>query len=130
MSIQIFSNALYVGQVSSEHGQLGWISSFTNNRIGRIEIDWGDDDNADHLAYAYKGEECVANIALDRYIPNEGHILRRDTRIGKIVFESPGTYAVYLGAKKVGTVTSTGDKVGAKHLILLGGGAAVVLLGI
>jgi hypothetical protein len=130
MPIQIFSTALYLGEVSTEHDELGWVNTFAANRIGRVEIDWGDDEEADHLAYVYRGEDCIANILLDRYLPNEGQIMRRESKIGKIVFESSGTYAVYRDAKLVGKVKSSGEGVNSKHLILLGGGGAVVLLGI
>ncbi|HTX92518.1 MAG TPA: hypothetical protein VMC09_15000 [Anaerolineales bacterium] len=130
MSIQIFSPALYLGEVSTEHGQLGWINTFASNRIGRVEIDWGDDEDADHLAYVYRGEECIANILLDRYLPNEGQIMRRDSKVGKIVYDSPGAFAVYRGDKLVGKVKSSGETITSKHLILFGGGGAVVLLGI
>ena len=129
MPIQIFSTALYLGEVSTQHGELGWINTFAANRIGRIEIDWGDDDDSDHLAYVYRGNDCIANILLDRYLPNEGQIMRRDSKIGKIVFDSPGTYAVYRGTKMIGTVKNSGENVNGKHLILFGGGGAVVLLG-
>jgi hypothetical protein len=130
MPIQIFSTALFLGEVSTEHGELGWINTFASNRIGRVEIDWGDDDDSDHLAYVYRGEDCVANILLDRYLPNEGQIMRRESKVGKVVVDSPGTFAVYRGDKLVGKVKSTTEGTNSKHLILFGGGGAVVLLGI
>jgi hypothetical protein len=130
MPIQIFSTALYLGEVSTQHDKLGWVNTFAANRIGRIEIDWGDDDDSDHYAYVYRGEECVANILLDRYLPNEGQIMRRESKIGKIIYDSPGTYAVYRDQKLVGKVKSSGETINNKHLILFGGGGAIVLLGI
>ncbi len=73
MSIQVYSTALYLGEVNTE-GQLAWITDDSGQKVGRVEIDWGDDTNVDHLAYVYKGEECIANISLDRYMADVGQI--------------------------------------------------------
>ncbi len=130
MSIQVYSTALYMGEVTTE-GQLSWILNDSGQKVGRVEIDWGDDLNVDHLAFAYKGEECVANISLDRYMADVGKILRREDKIGEIRADPSGGYSVYRGTKLVGTIKYSGGGGGdSRHLILLGGGGAIVLLGI
>jgi len=127
MSIKVFSTALFLGEVDTERGDIGYINNDSNVRVGRVEIDWGDATNVDHLAYVYRGEECVANISLDRYMANVGQIMRRESKIGEIRLEASGGCSVYRGTKLVGTVKGGGSP---RHLILLGGGGAIVLLGI
>jgi hypothetical protein len=129
MSIQVYSTALFMGEVSTE-GQLSWITNDSGQRVGRVEIDWGDEMNVDHLAYVYKGEECVANISLDRYMADVGKILRRESKIGEIKADPAGGYSIIRGSKQVGTIKYSGGGGDSRHLILLGGGGAIVLLGI
>ena len=118
-----------MGEVSTE-GQLSWITNDSGQRVGRVEIDWGDEMNVDHLAYVYKGEECIANISLDRYMADVGQILRRESKIGEIRSDSSGGYSVYRGTKLIGTIKYSSGGGSSRHLILLGGGGAIVLLGI
>ncbi len=127
MSIQIYSTALFMGEVNQVRPDLASITNDSDQRVGHVEVDWGDENNVDHLAYVYRGEECVANISLDRYMPNVGQIVRRESKIGEIKLEASGDCSVYRGTKMIGTIKGGG---GAKSLILLGGGGAVVLLGI
>ncbi len=130
MSIQVYSTALYLGEVNTE-GQLAWITDDSGQKVGRVEIDWGDDTNVDHLAYVYKGEECIANISLDRYMADVGQIMRGANKVGEIRPNESGGCSVYRGAKLVGTVKfSSGGSESSRHLILQGGGGAIVLLGI
>jgi len=129
MSIHVYSTALFLGEVTTE-GQLAWITNDSGQRVGRVEIDWGDETNVDHLAYVYKGEECVANITLDRYMGDVGQIRRRENKIGEIRPDSSGGCGVYRGTKLVGTVKYSSGGGSSRHLILLGGGAAIVLIGI
>ncbi len=129
MSLQIYSTALFMGEVIVT-GDIGRINNDSGARVGRVEIDWGDENNVDHLAYVYRGEECVANVSLDRYMGNIGVILRRDSKIGEIRPDGSGNYSVFRGAKQVGTIKNTGEGGSSRHQILLGGGGAIVLLGI
>ena len=130
MAIQIFSNALYVGEIDAEYGELGWITDDANRYVGRIEIDWGDENQEDHIATVYKDDVVIATIVLDRYIPNRGQVFRREKKVGEIRLESPGNCSVYRGSKLVGIIKTTGKDVSDKHVILFGGGGAVVLLGL
>jgi hypothetical protein len=130
MNIQIYSTALYMGEVNSERNELGSILGDSGQRVGRVEIDWGDENNVDHLAYVYRGEDCVANISLDRYMADVGVILRRESKIGEIKRDANGTMSVYRGNKLLGTLKASDPGISNRHLILLGGGGAIVLLGI
>ena len=130
MKIQIYSTALFMGEVNSERNELGSITNDSGQRVGRVEIDWGDENNVDHLAYVYRGEDCVANVSLDRYMADVGVILRREAKIGEIKRDAAGAMAVYRGNKLVGTLKASDTGISSRHLILLGGGGAIVLLGI
>jgi hypothetical protein len=130
MNIQIYSTALYMGEVNSERNELGSILNDSGQRVGRVEIDWGDENNVDHLAYVYRGEDCVANISLDRYMADVGVILRRESRIGEIKRDPDGNMSVFRGNKLLGTLKASDSGISSRHLILLGGGGAIVLLGI
>jgi len=130
MGIQIYSTALFMGEVVSERNELGRIVNDGGQRVGRVEIDWGDDANVDHLAYVYRGEDCVAHVSLDRYMANVGIITRRENKIGEIRLGGDGTGLVFRGPKQLGIIKPTESGVSTRHLILLGGGGAIVLLGI
>jgi len=130
MAIQIYSTALFVGEIAEEFGELAWITDENGRVVGRIEIDWGDENQDDHIASVYKDDKLIVRIVLDRYIPNVGQVLRRDKKVGEVRLMTPGTCTVYRGSKLIGNIKTNGKDVSDKHLILFGGGGAAVLVGL
>lgn len=130
MAIQIYSTALFVGEIAEEFGELAWISDDNGRVVGKVEIDWGDENQDDHIASVYKDDKIVVNIVLDRYISNVGRVMRRDKKVGEIRLISQGNCSVYRASKLIGNIKTNGKDVTDKHLILFGGGGAALLLGL
>jgi hypothetical protein len=130
MAIQIYSTALFVGEIAEEFGELAWITDDSGRVVGRIEIDWGDENQDDHIASVYKDDKLIVQIVLDRYIPNVGQVLRRDKKVGEVRLVTAGSCSVYRGSKLIGNIKTNGRDVSDKHLILFGGGGAAVLVGL
>jgi len=128
MHIAIFSKVSFVGSVVVENEQVGWIHR-ADERIGRIEIDWGSEDQ-EHIASAYVGGNCVVTVALERYGQNYGKICQHYNEIGRVRPERGGMCSVYKGSEPIGFVESKADGISNKHLILFGGAGAAVLLGL
>ena len=130
MAIQIYSTALFVGELAEEFGELAWITDDGGRVVGKVEIDWGDENQDDHVALVSRNDKLIATIVLDRYISNAGQVIRRDKKVGEIRLISPGNCSVYRGSKLIGNIKTNGKDVSDKHLILFGGGGAVLLLGL
>jgi len=129
MAIQIYSTALFVGEIAEESGELAWITDESGRVVGRIEIDWGDENQDDHIANVFKNDKLIASIVLDRYISNVGQVMRREKKVGEIRLVKPGNCSVYRGPKLIGNIKTDGKDVTDKHMILFGGGGAALLVG-
>jgi hypothetical protein len=130
MAIQIYSTALFVGEIAEEFGELAWIHDDGGHVVGKVEIDWGDENLEDHIASVFKNDKLIVSIVLDRYISNVGQVMRRDKKVGEIRLMSPGNCSVYRGSKLIGNIKTNGKDVSDKHLILFGGGGAALLVGL
>lgn len=128
MSIAIFSQNVLVGGVLIESETLGWLYRGAE-RIGRIEVDWGEEDQ-EHEATTFVAGNLCASVVVERYGRGSARIRRGLTDVGEVRSEGMGTCGVYHQDQKVGRLEARGAGVSMKHLMLFGGAGAAVLLGL
>jgi hypothetical protein len=128
MSIAIYSSKALVGGVLIESETLGWLYRGAE-RIGRIEVDWGEEDQ-EHEATAFVAGNLCASVTVERYGRSHGRIRRGLTSVGEVRAEGAGVCGVYQEDQKVGQLEARGAGVSVKHLMLFGGAGAAVLLGL
>ena len=129
MPIAIFNmqNQL-IGGVVIESEQLGWLYR-GNDRFGRVEVDWGDEDQ-EHVAEAFISGELKAHLTLERYGIATGKLSRSYEEMGRIRSLEGGKYGLYRGDQLVGWMVNKGDPISGKHIILFGGTGAAALMGL
>ena len=127
MPIAIFNmqNQL-IGGVVIESEQLGWLYR-GNERVGRVEVDWGEEDQ-EHVAEAFIKGEMKARISLERYGESTGKLTRSYEELGRIRSLEGGKYGLFRGDQLVGWMINKGDPISRKHIILFGGTGAAALM--
>lgn len=128
MSIAIFSQNVLVGGVLIESETLGWLYRGAE-RIGRIEVDWGEEDQ-EHEATTFVAGNLCASVVVERYGRGSGRIRRGLTDVGEARAEGAGVCGIYREGQKVGRLEARAAGVSMKHLMLFGGAGAAVLLGL
>ncbi len=129
MPIAIFNmqNQLIGGAVI-ESEQLGWLYR-GNERIGRVEVDWGEEEQ-EHVAEAFVKGEMKAHLVLERYGLAAGKITRGYEELGQVRSLGGGKFALFRGEQQLGWMENKGDPISGKHIILFGGAAAAALIGL
>jgi hypothetical protein len=115
-----------IGGVVMESEQVGWLYR-GNDRIGRIEVDWGD-ENQEHVAEAFIAGEMKARLTLERYGFSTGKLTRSYEELGRVRSLEGGKYGLYRGDQLVGWMVNKGDPISGKHIILFGGVGAAALM--
>jgi hypothetical protein len=115
-----------VGGAVIESDQLGWLYR-GNERIGRLEVDWGEEDQ-EHVAEAFVKGECKAHLVLERYGLVSGKLTRGYEELGQVRSLGGGKFGLFRGDQQVGWMANKGDPVSGKHIILFGGTAAAALM--
>jgi hypothetical protein len=128
MSIAIYGQTALVGGVIIESEGIGWLYR-GSARVGRIEVDWGEEDQ-EHEATVFIAGEICATVTVERYGRSVGKIKRGQTSIGEARPEGAGVCAIYKGEQKAGRVEARAPGLSAKHLMLFGGAGAAALLGL
>ncbi len=128
MSIAIYNQTSLVGGVLIESETVGWLYRGAE-RIGRIEVDWGEEDQ-EHEATAFVAGNPCAGVTVERYGRSSGRIHRGLTDVGEVRPEGAGACGVYRAGQKVGRLESRAAGISVKHLMLFGGAGAAVLLGL
>ena len=117
-----------VGGAVIDSDQLGWLYR-GNDRIGRIEVDWGSEEQ-EHVSEAFVAGDCKAHLTLERYGLATGKLTRGYDEVGQVKSLGSGKYGLYRGDRQLGWMESKGDPLSGKHMILFGGPASAVLLGL
>ena len=128
MSIAIYHQTTLIGGVVIESEGIGWLYR-GSERIGRIEIDWGQEDQ-EHEATVFVAGNICATVTVERYGRSAGKIKRGLTGVGEARPEGPGVCGIYKDEQKVGRLEAKAPNVSVKHLMLFGGAGAAVLLGL
>ncbi|MBN2385471.1 MAG: hypothetical protein JXB85_00505 [Anaerolineales bacterium] len=129
MSIAIYDKTRLIGGVVIESDTIGWLYRGTE-RIGRIEVDWGDEQDLDHEAEVLVAGVPCARVTLERYGRGMGKIQRGIASVGEVVPRERGVCVLYQDNQPVGKVEVRTEGVSGKHLILFGGAGAAALLGV
>lgn len=126
MSIAIYNQTALIGGVLIESETVGWLYR-GSERIGRVEVDWGEEDQ-EHEATAFVAGNLCASVIVERYGRSNGRIRRGMTDVAEVRLEGTGVCGIYRQDQKVGRLESRGAAISAKHLMLFGGAGAAVLL--
>ena len=128
MSIAIYNQTALVGGVIIESEGIGWLYR-GSERIGRIEVDWGEEEQ-EHEATVFIAGNICATVTVERYGRSAGKIKRGLTGIGEARPEGAGVCGIYRDEQKVGRLEAKAPNISVKHLMLFGGAGAAALLGL
>ncbi|MEZ0395052.1 MAG: hypothetical protein ABWK53_01270 [Anaerolineales bacterium] len=128
MSIAIYNQSALVGGVLIESETIGWLYRGAE-RIGRVEVDWGEEDQEHEATVFVAGNPC-AGVTVERYGRSLGRIHRGLSDVGEVRPEGTGVCAIYRDAQKIGRLEAKATGLSMKHLMLFGGAGAAVLLGL
>jgi hypothetical protein len=128
MSIAIYNQTTLVGGVVIESEGIGWLYR-GSERVGRIEVDWGDEDQ-EHEATLFISGNITATVDVERYGRSAGKIMRGLTNVGEARPEGAGVCGIYKDDQKIGRLEAKAPGISVKHLMLFGAAGAAALLGL
>jgi hypothetical protein len=117
-----------IGGVVIESEQLGWLYR-GNERVGRVEVDWGEEDQ-EHVAEAFIKGEMKAHLVLERYGLASGKLTRGYEELGQVRSLGGGKFGLFRDDQQLDWMENKGDSISGKHIILFGGTGAAALMGL